>query len=77
MIVATRKRIKPANATFINLLENLKDLVLLSIVRFKVLLAKIYVNPIRNVAEIFRTKKAIMLVLTIPVKSGFNSTAPK
>lgn len=72
-----RKIIKPANTTFINLLEYLKALVLLSIVLFNVLLAKMYVKPIRNVAEIFRAKNAMMFVLTIPVMKGFNSTAPK
>jgi hypothetical protein len=36
-----------------------------------------YVKPIRNVAEIFRAKNAMMFVLTIPVMKGFDSTAPK
>jgi hypothetical protein len=44
---------------------------------FNVLLAKMYVKPIKNVAEIFSAKNATMLVLTMPVKKGFNSAAPK
>jgi hypothetical protein len=46
-------------------------------VLFKVLLAKIYVKPIKNVAEIFRAKNAAMLELIILVIKGFNSLAPK
>jgi hypothetical protein len=44
---------------------------------FKVLFAKIYVKPTRNVAETFRTKKAAILVLTMPVIRGLISAAPK
>src|ERR1035437_729040 len=77
MTATIRKIIKPPYTPFINLLEYLKALVLLSIVLFKVLLAIIYVKPIKNVAEIFRTKKVAMFVLTMPVIKGFNSTAPE
>jgi len=44
---------------------------------FKVLFAKIYVKPIRKVAETFRTKKAVIFVLTMPVMRGLSSVAPK
>jgi hypothetical protein len=36
-----------------------------------------YVAPISNVAEIFTAKNAMMLVLTMPVRNGFTSEAPK
>jgi hypothetical protein len=55
----------------------LKDLLSLFRVLYKVLLARIYVKPIRKVAESFRAKNAMMLVLSIPVIKGFNSAAPK
>jgi hypothetical protein len=60
-----------------SLFEYLKDLLSLSMVLFKVLFAKMYVKPIKKVAKIFRVKKAMMFVLTIPVIIGFNSAAPK
>ena len=75
--MATRKIVKPAYATFMNLFEYLKVLVLLSIVLFSVLLAKMYVKPIRNVAEILIAKNAVMFALTMPVINGFSSTAPE
>lgn len=77
MTTIIRKTIKPAKATFINLLEYLKDLLSLLTVLFNVLLAKMKVEPIRTVAETFSTRKANMFVLTMPVRTGFNSTAPK
>ncbi len=43
----------------------------------RVLLAIEYVNPIKKVAEIFNTKNATMLELTIPVIKGLSSEAPK
>ena len=60
-----------------NLFEYLNDLLSLFWVLFKVLLAKMKVEPIKNVAAIFTTKNATMLELTMPVIKGFNSTAPK
>ena len=77
MTMAIRKSIKPAYAPFINLLEYLNAFVLLSIVLFNALLAKINVKPIKNVAEIFRAKYTIMFVLIMLAMNGFNSTAPK
>ena len=62
---------------FMILFEYLKVRLSLSVDLFKILLAKIYVKPIKKVAVNFNTKKATMLVLTIPVKKGFNSAAPK
>ena len=62
---------------FMILFEYLKVRLSLSVDLFKILLAKIYVKPIKKVAVNFNTKKAAMLVLTIPVKKGFNSAAPK
>ena len=62
---------------FMILVEYLKVRLSLSAELFKILLAKIYVKPIKKVAVNFNTKKATMLVLTIPVKKGFNSAAPK
>jgi hypothetical protein len=59
------------------LLEILKDLLSLSAALFKVLFARTYVAPIRSVAEIFTAKNAMMLVLTMPVRNGFASEAPK
>jgi hypothetical protein len=75
--VSIRKIVKHAYVPFINLFEYLKALVLLSVVLSNVFLAKIYVNPIKNVTKIFRAKNAIILVLTMPAINGFNSTAPK
>jgi hypothetical protein len=43
----------------------------------RVFLAKRYVKPIKKVAEIFRTKNAKMLELTIPDINGLSSEAPK
>jgi hypothetical protein len=60
-----------------NLFEYLNDLLSLFWVLFKVLLAKMKVEPIKNVAAIFTTKNATMLELTMPVIKGFNSAAPK
>ena len=77
MMVMISKIVKPAYAPFINLLEYLKALVLLSMVLFRILFAKMYVKPIRNDDEIFSAKNATMFVLTMPVMKGFNSAAPK
>jgi hypothetical protein len=60
-----------------SLLEILKDLLSLFAVLLRVLFARIYVPPIRNVAEIFTAKNAMMLVLTMPVRKGLASEAPK
>jgi hypothetical protein len=72
-----KKSINPAYATFMNLLEILKDLLSLFAALLRVLFARIYVPPIRNVAEIFTAKNAMILVLTMPVRNGLASEAPK
>ena len=53
-----RKIVKPAYAAFMILFEYLKDFVSLLTVLFRVLLAKMYVKPIRNVAESFSSQKS-------------------
>jgi hypothetical protein len=60
-----------------SLLEILKDLLSLFAALFRVLFARMYVTPIRNVAEIFTAKNAMMLVLMMLVRNGFASEAPK
>jgi hypothetical protein len=77
MTTINRKTMRLAYTPCIDQFEYLKDLLSLLIAFFKVLLAKIYVKPIKNVAEIFRAKNATMLVLIMPVIKGFNSAAPK
>ena len=61
MTMIIRKIIKPAYAPFIIQFEYLKVLVFLSIVLFRGLLAKMYVKPIKKVAEILIAKNAGML----------------
>jgi hypothetical protein len=75
--VAIRNNVKPAYAMLKSLFEILKKRVSLLKVLIRVLLAKIYVNPNRRVAETLMTKKAAMFVLTMPIISGFISAAPK
>jgi len=75
--VIIKNNVKPAYAMLKSLFEILKKRVSLLKVLIRVLLAKIYVNPNRRVAEILMTKKAMMFVLTMPIIKGFISAAPK
>ena len=71
---------KPIMATYpilSSLLEYLNDLVVLFVLCTRVLFAKMYDAAMATVAKILTTRKAPMLLSTIPAINGLSSLAPE